>query len=96
VDVGELADGVTARSLDTQGADGPLIVQFWNSSDEYDVVDEPSGLDGQGCEELLAARVAWDCQWSPRSGCEFRIPVSAVWMTVSSRLDHGIVEWSLA
>lgn len=99
VDVADLADGVTARSYDQQqrGLDsGPVIVQFWSTSSEYDVVDEPAGLDGQWCEELVASRLTTsNCPRSRSGGCEVVIPVDATFMTVNPRPDRVKLEWRL-
>lgn len=99
VDVADLADGVTARSYDQQqrGLDsGPVIVQFWRTSSEYDVVDEPAGLDGQWCEELVSSRFTTpNCPRSRSGGCEIVIPVAAEFMTVNPRPDRVKLEWRL-
>ena len=96
VNVAELADGVTERRLEVhRGAGlsgGPLIVQLWARSDEWDVIDEPAGLDGQWCWELLAFRLT--CRGFP-DGCSFRIPADAAFMTISARPDGTHRRWTL-
>lgn len=88
VDVADLADGVTMRTLNVVG----LVVQFWREGG--------FGLDGQGCDELLADRLSSteDCKrLSTRSGCTFRIPAAATFMTITGRPDYlpPIGEWTL-
>ena len=102
VDVADLADGVTARSLQRQYdiglSGGPLIVQFWTRSDEWDVIDEPAGLDGEWCWELLANRItSQTCEQSVPDGCvgSFRIPAAAEFMTISKNPDSTTVTWTL-
>ena len=99
VDVADLADGVTVRRIQVQDDaglnGGPRIIQFWrgNGMDEYDVVNEPAGLDGQGCKELLAHRLdRWD-GWT--HGSTFRIPATARFMTISSSTDSTNTTWTL-
>ena len=97
--VEDLADGLTRRSLATGdvGLQGPpLIVQFWTRSDEWDVIDEPAGLDGEGCWELLADRVnGEDCEWWRSDGCTFRIPATAKFMTISANTQNATLTWTL-
>jgi hypothetical protein len=86
VDVADLADGVTTRTLSAVG----LVVQFWR--------DGGFGLDGQGCEELLAERLSTheDCKLlSPLPGCALRIPAAATFMTITGRPDTLPTEWTL-
>ena len=100
VDVADLADGVTVRSLQRQRnlplGGGSFTVQFW--TDDYDLVDEPAGLDGNGCLELLAKRITWrTCEQAVADGCEsaFRIPTTAEFMTITKNIDSTPVTWTL-
>lgn len=102
VDVADLADGVTTRSL--EGAKGYTlewdlyVVQFWTRSDAYDVADEPAGLDGEWCWELVTSRLtsaACDRSASAQR-CTFRIPAAAQFMTITSRLDKPVLDWTLS
>ena len=98
VDVADLADGVTLRRIEVEedaGLNGGArMIQFWSGTgmEEWDVVDEPAGLDGEGCNELLEHRLdQWD-GWYPSA---FRIPAGATFMTISSSTDTTHAAWSL-
>ena len=95
VDVADLADGVTTRYLSVTDA----VVQFWTTDDTWDAVDEPVGLDGERCWELAAHRLTpyEPCARSfSGNGCAFHIPEDAKFMTITSRLDWAILEWTLS
>ena len=98
VDVADLADGVTVRHIEVQedaGLNGGArMVQFWSGKgmEAYDVVDEPAGLDGEGCRELLAHRLD---KWDGWTGSTFRIPAAATFMTISSSTDSTNTTWTL-
>lgn len=96
VDDADLADGVTERRLTVHRgvglSGGPLTVQLWSRSDEWDMIDEPAGLDGQWCWELLADRL--ECRAFP-NGCSLVIPADAEFMTITARPDGTSRTWTL-
>lgn len=57
----------------------PLRIQFWSAD----------------CTEIPKSRwTTWDCRVDRRH-CFFRIPASALWMTVSARADNVDTDWAL-
>lgn len=101
VDVADLADGVTPRVLRTRrgvpiSGGGTLVVQFWTRSDQWDFIDEPAGLDGERCWELLDDRLTWPECPSFVEGCTFRIPAAAEFITISAEPDTTEHTWTLS
>lgn len=99
VDVAELADGTTERTLEFDRgtaalSPGHFIVQFWDHT--YLAV---SGGEWEWCSEILDRRMSnWDGATSGTmrgDSWTFEIPERAHWMTITSSPDNLVINWQL-
>lgn len=93
VDVGDLADGATPRSLDVKGGVGinwgGFFVQFWTDSKMASPL-------GEHCEEIAGTRrTSWRHCGRLGNHCVFAIPADARWMTITSTPDNTHINWKL-
>jgi hypothetical protein len=94
VDVGDLADGLTERTLEFRPGPGlnwgRFIVQFWDRT--YLAFSGRS----EWCSELLASRMNnWERGTYRGYHWTFEIPRGAQWMTITSSPDNTNIRWEL-
>lgn len=88
VDVRDLADGRTPRSIRLSGTGlhwGEVLVQFWRSTPEamYPWLE---------CEEIVESSYLTGY---PRHDQSRAIPLGAKWMTITTNVDNTTVTWTL-
>ena len=88
VDVADLADGRTPRSITLSGTGlhwGEVLVQFWRSTpgNMYPWFD---------CREIAEASYLTGY---PRNSAPRAIPLGARWMTITTNIDNTTVTWAL-
>lgn len=88
VDVAELADGTTPRSITLSGTGlhwGEVLVQFWRSTpgNMYPWFD---------CQEIEGSSYLTGY---PRNNQPRPIPLGATWMTITTNVDNTTVTWTL-
>ena len=96
VDVGDLADGSTRRSLEMRAPSVPpwglypgVVVQFWRQdcTEVPDTKLHSIGRDATSCWGYLGGGFAT---------CAFHIPAEATWMTLSGYVTTLNLSWTLA
>ena len=98
VDIVDLSDGATMRTLDLRGGRGSgvavvnwgdFVVQFWKFEEQ---MLGPFDL----CEEI-GRFTSWVCHGRATAiSCTFPIPSDAKWMTISSSPENIEIEWTLS